>query len=226
VKNYLLMWLAVLLANLAGSAAAEELLYERSLNLDRSVNFFTTNEFDLDLTLGDRYFNPTNPLILFDDLLITPSDVGSVFEILVGDPSLAAAEQRLTDARDEFIRLVLSENRENGRSEERGSSESGFFLGLENLPGPDLAGAILQRIRLEIESFTLVGDGSPGGVSPLTTGPPVDLQVKISLFGVVPEPTSLWLLWSGLATLWGVTRRRLARPVLAPVRVRVSSVKR
>ena len=225
MKKCVLMVAVLLLANLAGSATAEELLFERSLGVNRSVNIFSTDQFDFDIALGDHFFSPSNPVTLFDDLLIRPSDVGEVYEIVAGDPAFEAAEQRLTDARDEFFRLILSENQPGGRVEQRGSSESGFFLGLENLPGPDLAGTTLERIRLEVQRFTLAGDGGAA-----SAGPPVDLQVSISIYGQpVPEPTGLWLLWSGLATLWGMLRRRWGRLIPArvprPVRVPRSTSK-
>lgn len=215
MKRSILVALAVWLGQVSLDASAEELLFERAVSINRSVNIFDTNEFDLDLTLGDHLIEPTNPVTLFDDLMVTPANVGDTYDVFVGSTPFDLAAQRLTDANNEFIRLVLTENQPSGLVEQRGFSESNFFLGLATPASPDLAGATLQRVNLAIDGFMLVdGDRGLGAIS---TGPPVNLELTLSFFGTaIPEPSGIWLLWSGLATLLGIGKRR--RPV--PVRVR------
>ena len=124
----------------------------------------------------------------------------------------------MADAKNEFIRLVLTEDQPNGLVEQRGFSESSFFLGLASPTSPDLAGATLQRVRLAVDGFTLVN--SVSGLSAATAGPPVNLELSIAFFGTrVPEPTGIWLLWSGLATLLGIGKRLRPVPVRVPARV-------
>lgn len=211
--------LALALATFAIDAVADELLFERAVSINRSVNIFDTDQFDLDLTLGDHIIVPFDPVTLFDDLTVTPADAGNVYELLAGNSAFDLAAQRLTDAENEFIRVVLTENQASGLVEQRGFSESNFFLGLSTTATPDLAGAELQRIRLTIDGFTFVDDD--GGVGAVTAGPPVDLQLTFSFFGTaVPEPSGIWLLWTGLATLLGIGKRLRPAPARVPKHVR------
>ena len=188
-----------LAVGLIGQASPTQagLLFERTMSVNRSVNIFDTNQFDLDVTFADRFFNPTNPVTLFGNLKITPDDVGSSFSVSSGDALFADADLRLTDALDEQILILFTEDQPNGLTEQRGWSESFFFFDPATLATADLAGASLESIRLRVDQFTLV-TGSPLAV---TTGPPVDLQLTISFFGIVPEPATIWILWAGVATL-------------------------
>ena len=218
MKPSFLIALALGLVQLPLDALAEQPLFERAVSINRSVNIFDTNQFDLDLTLGDHIFLPTDPVTLYDDLIVTPADVGNTYELLLGNSTFDLAAQRLTDAENEFIRLVLTENQPSGLVEQRGFSESSFFLGIATATSPDLAGATLERMRLSIDAFTLV-DGV-GGVGAISSGPPVNLELTLSFFGApVPEPSGIWLLWGGLATLLGVGKRLRPVPVKVPVRV-------
>ena len=218
MKPSILLAFAVALATLPLDASAEELLFERTVSINRSANIFDTNQFDLDLTLGNHPFAPSDPVTLFDDLTVTPANVGDAYDVLVGNSSFDLAAQRLTDAKNEFIRLVLTEDQPNGLVEQRGFSESSFFLGLASPTSPDLAGATLQRVRLAVDGFTLVDRVS--GVSAASAGPPVNLELSIAFFGTrVPEPTGIWLLWGGLATLLGIGKRLRPVPVRVPARV-------
>ena len=174
------------------------LLFERTMSVNRSVNIFDTNQFDLDVTFANRFFNPTNPVTLFDSLKITPDDVGSSFSISSGDPLFADADLRLTDDLDEQILILFTEDQPNGLTEQRGWSESFFFFDPATLATVDLAGASLESIGLRVDQFTLV----TGSSLTVATGPPVDLQMTISFFGsAIPEPASIWILWAGVATL-------------------------
>ena len=182
------------------------LIFQRSMSVNRSVNFFDTDQFDLDLTLGDRPFNPSNLVTLFDGISISPSDVGSSYTVSSGDALFAAADLRLSDALDENISVVLTEDQPSGRTEQRDWPESLFFFDPATLSAYDLAGATLESIEVSVDQFTLVS-GSPLAA---TSGPPVDLLLTISFFGsTIPEPASIWILSTGLATL-GIWRRKAA----------------
>src|SRR5687768_11496344 len=83
------------------SAAQGDILYERSLLVDRSTNIFTTSLFDLEFVFGDAFFTPSNPVKLFEGVAITPASVGAVFERKLSDPELLSVAQRLTDGNDQ-----------------------------------------------------------------------------------------------------------------------------
>lgn len=194
------------------SAARGDVLYERSLTVDRSTNIFTTSLFDIEFVFGDAFFTPSNPVKLFEGIAITPASVGSVFERTLSDPELQAVAQRLTDGNDEYIRLVLEESA-SGRREQRGWKESGFFLGHSSPQNPDLAGVNIEAVKLRIDEFVL-HSGSLAALAP--AGPPVNVQMTFTIVGTVPEPSTLALGAIGLAMLLrtvytgGVHRRRPA----------------
>jgi|GEM_PF-4625302 len=212
MKPLFRLLLVVTLAQLPlAVSSAEELLFERSLSINRSNNIFDTDEFDLDLILGDQFFTPTNPITLFDDLLITPTDVDRVVNVIASDAPFDIVARRITDAENEFLRLIFAENKLAGRAEQRGWQESHFFLGTSETP--DLAGATIHRISLRIDRFTLLSEeglsgSSAASLTSIVAGPPVDLQLTLSIYGAaVPEPGGVWLLGSGLATLLSVPYR-------------------
>jgi hypothetical protein len=174
-----------------------DILYERSLLVDRSANIFTTSLFDLEFVFGDAFFTPSNPVKLFEGLAITPASVGSVFERSLPDSELSTVAQRLTDGNDEYVRLILEESA-SGRREQRGWKESGFFLGHGSAERPDLAGSVIEGVQLKIDEFVLVHD-SPAALAP--AGPQVKVLMTFTVMGTVPEPTTLLLGAVGLATL-------------------------
>jgi hypothetical protein len=194
------------------SAARGDILYERSLMVDRSVNIFTSSLFDLEFVFGDAFFTPSNPVKLFEGLAITPASVGAVFQRTLSDSELQSVAQRLTDGNDEYIRLILEESA-SGRREQRGWKESGFFVGRGSSGNPDLAGSVVEAIRLRIDEFVL-NSGSPAALAP--AGPPVKVLMTFTVVGTVPEPSTLALGAIGLAMLvravytGGVHRRRPA----------------
>ena len=173
------------------------ILFERSLVVDRSVNIFTTSVFDLEFVFGDAFFTPTNPVKLFDNLAITPANVGDVYvSTLANDPAFQAAVDRLTDGQDEFIRLILEESA-SGRKEQRGWRESGFFLGYGSTLDPDLAGARVDAVQLRIDGFRLA-TSNPAALA--LAGPPVEVLMTFTVMGV-PEPSTLALGVIALAAL-------------------------
>ncbi len=188
------------------SAAHGDILYERSLTVDRSVNIFTSSLFDLEFVLGDAFFTPSNPVKLFEGLAITPASVGAVFERTLSDPELQSVAERLTDGNDQYIRLILEESA-SGRREQRGWKESGFFVGRGSSGNPDLAGSTVEAIRLRIDEFVL-HSGSPAALAP--AGPPVKVLMTFTVVGTVPEPSTLALGAGGLAISCG---RRLRRRI-------------
>jgi len=183
-------------------SAGDGLLFQRSLSVNRSVNIFDTDTFDLDLRLGNRFFNPTNPILLFDDLSITPADVGATFEATIdSDAAFLTAIDRLTDPQDEFISILFTEDQPSGLREQRGWSERFFFLSSPT-SFSEISSAAIRSITLTVDQFNLVPAGTP--VSP--PGLPVDLMLTLSIFAV-PEPTTVWLLMAGLVTLSTMRRR-------------------
>jgi hypothetical protein len=183
------------------------ILFERSLVVDRSVNIFTTSQFDLEFVLGDAFFTPSNPVKLFDDLSLTPANIGDVFVAnSTNDSDFQSVADRLTDGSDQFIRLVLEETA-SGRKEQRGWRESGFFVGHGSALDPDLAGATIESVQLRIDGFVL---HSSSLAALVPAGPPVQVLMTFTVLGAIPEPSTFALGAAGLAMLAGAryTRRR------------------
>lgn len=208
------LW-AVLLC--AASSARGATLFERSLVVDRSVNFYTSSNFDLHFDLfNGSFFSPSNVVTLFNGLSITPASVGNVFEANAGsDAGFASSAARMTDALNQSIRMLFTES-SSARSEMRGWSESGFFIGKSTPQHPDLAGATIDAIRLKVDQFTLDFSQAPAA------NPPVNLLLTFTVVGTpVPEPPSLTLAGGSLAIVAGaaytVARRRRAALVAARV---------
>ena len=205
--------LAILLAALlAGEVQAEMILFTRAISVNRSVNIFDTNQFDLDLNFGNNFFTPSNGVTLFDDLVITPADVGATFDATpTSDPSFALAAERVTDSLNEFIKVSLKENQVGGLSEQRGWPENFFFGHVAPFSPPDLSGMRVDRVSLHIDKFTFLTNPPSGGpaalaAQPLTNGQQFDLVFTLSMF-TVPEPSAAWLLLVGLAALGLKTAR-------------------
>ena len=183
-------------------ASAELLLYERTVSVNRSVNTFDGDQFDLDLIFGDHQFVPTNEVILFDGLVVSPADVGSIYEAaLGGDANFLTVSGRVTDSLNEYISVSITEDILGGLNEQRISRENKFFQ--QEAP-PDLSGSLVEKITMEIDSFTLAGPGD------VVEGDPVDLVVTISFFGI-PEPQTIALLGFGLAGLLSCPKLRHRR---------------
>lgn len=199
---------ALLLAALStGAATAETLLYELSFSVNRKPNVFQVNQFDLDLVFGDDRFSPSNGVTLFDDLVISPGDVGSTFMAdNNSDVAFPVVAGRLTDALDQFINVSLTENNGSGFSEHRIWKENRFFQ--QDNP-PDLAGSTVEMVSLHVDSFTFLTDEDEDEDSD-EDGQPVDLELTVSFFGAIPEPTSCVLLGIGLIAV-GCRVRSLRR---------------
>lgn len=193
-------------------ALPAQVVFQRSLSVDRSTNIFTTNAFDVKFVLGDSFFTPTNPVSLFAGTSITPADVGKVLTATAIDPNFAAVSERITDSQNEFIQFLLTEH-SSGRAEKRGWNERGFFIGVATPNEPDLAGAKITSLALSIDGFTLDPPGT-ASASAVGGGPPVALAMTFTVYGSpVPEPAAALLLVIGLPALRGAgyTARRTAR---------------
>lgn len=178
--------LALLLASLlTGETQGEILLFQRGVSVNRSVNIFDTDQFDLHLIFGDNFFDPNNGVTLFDNLVISPGDMGMTYDATpISDPAFSTVAERLTDAKNEFIKVSLTENHLDGRTEQRGWAENLFF---GHSSPPDLAGTTVERVSLHIDAF----DFSPDVF---------DLKFTVLIYGV-PEPAAAWLLLVGLMVL-------------------------
>ena len=192
---------------LAGIVQGEILLFERMISVNRSVNIFDTDQFDLDLILGDAFFDPNNPVTLFDGLVISPADVGSTFEATptsdpnISDPnSFPIAAGRVTDAINEFVVVSFTEDQLGGFTELRGWTENFFFGHVAPGIPPDLAGNTVDHVRLHIDSFTLIPAPPAGGSTSAISGQPVDLVFTLSIFAI-PEPDGICLIVVGLVLL-------------------------
>jgi len=201
---------AVALATLSTYAHADT-LFTGTLGVNRSINLFDVNQFDLDIAFLDNQLNPTNLVRLFDDLVVTPGNVGDTFEATaVNDPTFLTAVQRLTDASSEYIQTILTEDEAGGLSETQGPPESTFFLfGTPSSP-PNPAEVTITSIDLRIDKFILLPNGGAGSNQPL------DLSMTLTLNGTpIPEPSTGWLIACGLATLSPLWLLRRRRPQLA-----------
>jgi len=191
--------LALLLATLlTGETQGEILLFQRMISVNRSANIFGTDQFDVDLIFGNHFFASTNDVTLFDSLVISLGDVGMTYDATpTSDPAFSTVAERLTDALNEFIKVSLIEDQEDGRTEQRGWIENLFF---GRSSPPDLAGKTIERVSLHIDDFDFL-PGAPGGSPPaLVAGQPFDLVFTVMIYGV-PEPTAAWLLLVGLTVL-------------------------
>ena len=192
----------VLTMLLTGAAQGEMLLFQQLVNINRSSNPFDTDQFDLDLNFGDDFFAPTNGATLFDDLVISPDEVGATYDATqASDPNnFATVADRVTDGLNEIIKVSLREHQVGGLAEQRGWQED-FFFGHPTPPGPpDLAGNTVVRVSLRVDAFTFVSSAIGSGVAPLVTGQPFDVDLTLSFY-VVPEPAAGGLLLFGLMAL-------------------------
>ncbi len=213
--------LALLLATLlAGETQGEILLFQRGVSVNRSVNIFDTDQFDVDLIFGNDFFAPTNDVTLFDSLVISLGDVGMTYDATsASDPNnFPTVAERLTDGLNEFIKVSLIEDQLDGLTEQRGWAEN-FFFGHSS--PPDLAGTTVDRVSLHIDAFTLLpaalGGGSAALVAqPLVDGQEFDLVFTVSIYGV-PEPAAAQLLLVGLMVLGPTPFCRRQRASRAPV---------
>jgi hypothetical protein len=195
-RRFCLLLLTAIAGSVLGQPVRAALIVERPLGVDRNRNIFTTNQFDLEISLfGNSFTSPTN-LIKLVDSGVTTADLNKTFTLDSG-VLFDSVVDRLTDGVDEFIRVKLTE-RASGRAETRGFKESGFFAGFSSLPGPDLATANISSIGLRINYFLLSSaPANPFAVTLL----PVDLSMTFTVEGeVIPEPPALSLAAFGLAT--------------------------
>ena len=188
----------LLVALFASATQAEILLYQRTIDLNRSVNIFDTDSFDLDIVFGDNQFSPSNPLTLFDSLIISPDDVGTILEASIeSNPVFATAAGRLTDANNEFINVSITEDQANGLTEQRIWQENRFFQQSVPINPPDLSGQPLTSLRVSIDSFnleTLENEEATLVNEEASLVPPVELVLTLSFFGAIPEPGTLGLI--------------------------------
>lgn len=194
-RRQLVLPILLITALPALAARAEILLSEQTVSINRSSNIFDVSHFDLDLVFGDNPFVPSNEVILFDGLIVSPADVGSVYEANSGT-EFDTVSARVTDALNEYITVSMTEDQPDGLGDGRISFEDAFFDRPFPANPPDLAGNVIERVTLEIDSFTLAGPQA------LVEGQPVDLVVTISFFGI-PEPQTIALLGLGLASYAG-----------------------
>lgn len=200
--------LAIVLATLlSGSVQGEILLFQKVVSVNRSDNDFSTNEFDLDLNFGSDFFSTTDSATLFDDLVVSPADIGQTYDATsASDPNFPDAVGRITDGLDELVKVMLKENIAAGLLEQRGYPESNFFGHPAPLMPPDLIGMQVDRVSLRLDSFTFETAPPGGGPSelvaePLTSGPQFDLVFTLSIYSAVPEPAACGLLFVGLVAL-------------------------
>ncbi len=196
--------LALLLATLLiGETQGAILLFQREISVNRSMNIFDTDQFDLDLNFGNDFFAPTNNVKLFDSLVISPGNVGTTYDTTsTSDSAFSTVAGRLTDSLNEFIKVSLTEDQAGGLTEQRGWAEN-FFFGHSS--PPDLAGATVDRVSLHIDAFSLLSAASDEGpaalvAQPLSDGQEFELMFTVSIFGI-PEPAAAQLLLVGLMVL-------------------------
>lgn len=211
--------LALLLATLLpGKSHGEILLFQREISVNRSVNIFDTNQFDLDLNFGNDFFAPTNSVTLFDSLAISPGDVNTTYDATsASDPAFSAVAERLTDALNEIIKVSLTEDQVDGLIEQRGWAENFFFGQVAPSAPPDLAGATVDRVSLHIDAFTFLSGAPAEGSAALVASQPFDLVFTVSIYSAVPEPAAAQLLLVGLMVLGFTPFCRRQPASLAPV---------
>lgn len=203
--------LALLLATLlSGAAQGEILLFQRAINVNRSNNVFDTDQFDLDLIFGDDFFDPNNGVTLFDSLVISPANIGTIYDATsASDAAFSTVAVRVTDSINEFISVALTEDQVGGLTEKRGWAED-FFFSHPTPPGPpDLAGATVDRVSLHVDDFIFLPSVPSGSLVPAVVGQPFDVSLTVSFYSAVPEPVAARLLLFGLMAV-GV--RPLRRP--------------
>jgi len=208
-----LFLIAVALATWASPAQAE-ILFTRQLNVDRETHNFDINTFDLDIGFSDEAFAPTNFAWLFDDLIISPSNIGDTFVATATDPAFLTAVERLEDSTNGFIHTYLTEAEDGGLTESQSSPESTFFLFGSPTSLPDPAESTITSFSLRIDEFILLPSG------PLGANDQLDLTLTFTIYGTldtepVPEPSTGWLFVCGLATLSSRLLIRRRSPQLA-----------
>jgi hypothetical protein len=205
--------LAIMLAALLpGAAQGGILLFQRAINVNSSEMKFDTSHFDLDLKFDDDFFSPTSSITLFDSLVVSPADIGSTFvATAASDPNnFPAAVARITNAVNDFIKVALAEDQAVGLTEQRGWAED-FFFGHLTPPGPpDLQGDTIGRVSLRIDDFVYLTSPLGGGPALRAEGQPFDVDLTVSFFSEVPEPTAATLLFLG-AIAAGALRNRCRR---------------
>lgn len=204
-RRQLVALVALAFSSVAPTAYGE-LLFTRSLAINRSAQIFKSEEFNLKIDLSTALTAPATQT-LFGDVMITPASVGQKFSLQPGDAGFAAAAQQLTDQINQAVKFVMTE-RSSGRAEGRGYTQSNLFS--RPTAAPDFAGKIIDRVELSINHFTLVLP-PPDGAQPVVAGFPVDLNFTLNVFGrAVPEPTTA-ALSAALLAGWAATRRRRRR---------------
>lgn len=205
IRRRLIATLALALTCCASTWARGELLFTRSLVIDRSANIFKTDEFNLKVDFSSSFTTPvTNSL--FSDTLVTPSTAPQTFEVNPGDPEFDEVAAQLTDTLNQAMRFVMTEN-SSGRAEGRGYTQAQLFA--KPATAPDFSGKIIDKIQLTVNQFTLVSP-LPGGAQAASTGKPVQLNFAFNVFGHnVPEPSTAGLVFA--AALAAVTASRIRR---------------
>ncbi len=208
-RRRLLVSLAAGLACCASTVAHAELLFTKPLLIDRSANIFKTDEFNLKVDFSSTF---TSPVLntLFNDLVISPTSAGQVFDVEPGDSGFDDVSALLTDSLNQAMRFVMTE-KSSGRAEGRGYTQAQLFA--KPPAAPDFSGKIIDKVELTVDQFTLVAP-PPAGVQALSSGKPVELRFTFNVFGhsaSVPEPSTLALEGGALALAAARRRRALAR---------------
>ena len=138
-------------------------LFEKQVSINRSDNIFASDEFDLDLVLGDDPFFVTNEVTLFDLLTITPSNVGDTFTADLASETACFPRLRPTGSptgSERPDRFHRHRNVAEHPAGDQASPRTAFFS--QPAATPDLAGAIVEEVRLRIDQFHLRDLASPG----------------------------------------------------------------